>query len=119
MILILDGSLTAQHLSAPHAKASKLGQEFLLTVSMHSCIKWLLYALPNLGCPFHYCALAYSWPSFSKNLQVGVHAGNGRFIILDSLKPRYVVPDLSDCKLKPYVSKVGPEKPSSAAETSK
>jgi len=43
------------------------------------------------------------------DVKVGVHAGNGKFVVLDSLKPNFVVPDLSDCKLRPYVSKAPPD----------
>lgn len=38
------------------------------------------------------------------DVKVGLHTNDGRFVILDSLRPRYVVPDLTDCKLKPYVT---------------
>ena len=37
------------------------------------------------------------------DVKVGLHSTTGTFHIIDSLKPRYVVPDLTDCKLKPYV----------------
>ena len=36
--------------------------------------------------------------------EVGLMTSTGQFRVLDSLRPRFVVPDLKDCKLKPYVS---------------
>ena len=36
------------------------------------------------------------------DVKVGVMK-NGRFQVLDSLRPRYLVPDLNGCELKPYV----------------
>lgn len=48
-------------------------------------------------CPLH---LACS------QMQVGVYARNGKFVVLDSLRPHFVVPEgLSECELKPYVAK--------------
>ena len=37
------------------------------------------------------------------DVKVGLHSTTGTFHIIDSLKPQYVVPNLSDFKLKPYV----------------
>jgi hypothetical protein len=29
---------------------------------------------------------------------------SGKIVVVDSLRPQYVVPDLKDCKLRPYVA---------------
>ncbi len=37
------------------------------------------------------------------DVKIGLHSTTGTFHIINSLKPQYVVPDISDFKLKPYV----------------
>ena len=38
-------------------------------------------------------------------------ASDGEFHIIEDLRPRYIVPDLSSCTLRPYVSHYKPPTP--------
>jgi hypothetical protein len=37
------------------------------------------------------------------DVKVGLHSTKGTFHVIESLRPRYVVPSLAGCALKPYV----------------
>ena len=45
------------------------------------------------------------------DVKVGLHSTTGQFHVLKSLLPRYVVPDLKNFPLKPYVAHLKPEDP--------
>jgi len=49
--------------------------------------------------------------------KTGVHTRRGRFHMLDSMLPRYVVPDLSGFALRPYVARFGGSGGAAAAPT--
>mmetsp|Transcript_22572 Transcript_22572/g.40013 ORF Transcript_22572/g.40013 Transcript_22572/m.40013 type:complete len:99 (+) Transcript_22572:38-334(+) len=38
------------------------------------------------------------------DVKVGFHSRDGRFRVVEDLLPKYNVPDLMNCELKPYVS---------------
>jgi large subunit ribosomal protein L41 len=47
--------------------------------------------------------------------KTGVHTRRGRFHMLESMLPRYTVPDLSGFALRPYVARFGGARPAAAA----
>lgn len=46
--------------------------------------------------------------------KVGLHSTTG-FHIIEDLRPRYIVPDFTDCKLRPYVAHYKPTNKGSSA----
>ncbi|KAH7683015.1 large subunit ribosomal protein L41 protein [Dioscorea alata] len=47
----------------------------------------------------------------------GFHTRKGGYVIVDEKLPRYVVPDLTDFKLKPYVSQCARDTTTSTTDT--
>ncbi|CAI5944385.1 unnamed protein product [Closterium sp. NIES-65] len=46
---------------------------------------------------------------------MGRHTKKGGYILMEEKMPTYLVPDLSNFQLKPYVSHTAPEKPPTSA----
>ncbi|XP_039123892.1 39S ribosomal protein L41-A, mitochondrial-like isoform X2 [Dioscorea cayenensis subsp. rotundata] len=47
----------------------------------------------------------------------GFHTRKGGYVIVDEKLPRYIVPDLTDFKLKPYVSQCARDATTSTTDT--
>ncbi|GJP50794.1 hypothetical protein CLOM_g9957 [Closterium sp. NIES-68] len=46
---------------------------------------------------------------------MGRHTKKGGYILMEEKMPTYLVPDLTNCQLKPYVSHTAPKKPPTTA----
>lgn len=64
---------------------------------------------PRRGWQVKAAAWVKKWHIDRGDVKVGFRQGRKGFHIVDSLLPRYVVPDLEGFPLKPYVSEVEPK----------
>ena len=55
-----------------------------------------------------YCGKFYKGKG---SMKTGVHTTKGQYVLMKSMRPQYVVPDLTDFKLKPYVAHSNEEQP--------